>query len=191
MGDGTKNRHGLTISTESYSIKDTVKLLNVLIVKYRLECSIRKHSIGYNIYIKEKSMPLLRNLVKPYMHSSMLYKLRVYPNEKYTTQVNDSKEIYSTRENLVKLNSHNDASFQIKLIVKNNNKTEVRLNFQIDQKQNELLILIKNFLGGNIGYRKTQNTYYYGSTSFGSAKKVINYFDKFHLLSSKHVNYLK
>ena len=84
-----------------------------------------------------------------------------------------------------------DASFQIKLITKNNNKTEVRLNFQIDQKQNELLILIIKFLGGNIGYRKTQDTYYYGSTSFGSAKKVIKYFDNFHLLSSKHVNYLK
>jgi hypothetical protein len=83
-----------------------------------------------------------------------------------------------------------DASFQIKIITRNN-KTEVRLNFQIDQKQNELLILIKNFVGGNIGYRKTQDTYYYGSTSFGSAKKVINYFDNFHLLSSKHVNYLK
>ena len=32
---------------------------------------------------------------------------------------------------------------------------------------------------------------YYGSTSFGSAKNVINYFDYFHLLSSKHINYLK
>lgn len=83
-----------------------------------------------------------------------------------------------------------DASFQIKLITRNN-KTEVRLNFQIDQKKNELLILIKNFFGGNIGYRKNQDTYYYGSTSFGSAKKVINYFDHFHLLSSKHLNYLK
>ena len=51
--------------------------------------------------------------------------------------------------------------------------------------------MIKEFLGGNIGYRKSQDTYYYGSTSFGSAKKVINYFDHFHLLSSKHVNYLK
>jgi hypothetical protein len=83
-----------------------------------------------------------------------------------------------------------EASFQIKLITINNN-TEVRLNFQIDQKQNELLILIKNFLGGNIGHRKSQDTYYFGSTSFGSAKKVINYFDHFHLLSSKHVNFLK
>nr|QKS32137.1 LAGLIDADG endonuclease [Sphaerobolus stellatus] len=85
-----------------------------------------------------------------------------------------------------------DASFQIKLINrKNQERTEVRLNFQIDQKKEDLLILIKNFFGGNIGYRKSQDTYYYGSTSFGSAKKVINYFDQFHLLSSKHVNYLK
>jgi hypothetical protein len=84
-----------------------------------------------------------------------------------------------------------DASFQIKLILRKNKKTEVRLNFQIDQKNNDLLILIKNFLGGNIGYRKNQDTYYFGSTSFGSAKKVIQYFDQYHLLSSKHINYLK
>ena len=83
-----------------------------------------------------------------------------------------------------------DASFQIKLITRNN-KTEVRLNFQIDQKRNDLLILIKNFLGGNIGYRKSQDTYYYNSTSFGSAKNVIHYLDHYHLLSSKYLNYLK
>lgn len=83
-----------------------------------------------------------------------------------------------------------DASFQIK-ILNRSNKVEVRLNFQIDQKKDNLLSLIKDFLGGNIGYRKSQDTYYYGSTSFGSAKKVINYFDYFHLLSSKHINYLK
>ena len=51
--------------------------------------------------------------------------------------------------------------------------------------------LIKNFLGGNIGYRESQDTYYFGSTSFGSAKKVIEYFDNYHLLSSKFINYLK
>jgi hypothetical protein len=65
------------------------------------------------------------------------------------------------------------------------------LNFQIDQKKDNLLLLIKDFLGGNIGYRANQDTYYYGSTSFGSAKNVINYFDNFHLLSSKHINFLK
>lgn len=83
-----------------------------------------------------------------------------------------------------------DASFQIK-VLKRKNRTEIRLNFQIDQKKDSILRLIKDFIGGNIGYRKTQDTYYYGSTSFGSAKNVINYFDHFHLLSSKHINYLK
>lgn len=83
-----------------------------------------------------------------------------------------------------------DASFQIK-VINRSNKVEVRLNFQIDQKKDTILLLIKDFLGGNISYRKSQDTYYYDSTSFGSAKYVINYFDYFHLLSSKHVNYLK
>lgn len=83
-----------------------------------------------------------------------------------------------------------DASFQIKLLNRNN-RTEVRLNYQIDQKMDYLLVLIKGFLGGNIGYRKSQDTYYYGSTSYGSAKKVVTYFDRYHLLSTKHINYLK
>lgn len=83
-----------------------------------------------------------------------------------------------------------DASFKIKLINRNK-KTEVCLNYQIDQKRNYLLIFIKDFLGGNIGYRKKQDTYYYGSTSYGSAKKVINYFDHYHMLSTKYVNFLK
>jgi LAGLIDADG endonuclease/Cytochrome C and Quinol oxidase polypeptide I len=85
-----------------------------------------------------------------------------------------------------------DGSFQIKIINRiSRKKPEIRLNFQLDQKEKDLLYLIKKYLGGNIGYRMSQDTYYYGSTSFGSAKKVVNYFDKYHLLSSKFVNYLK
>jgi len=80
--------------------------------------------------------------------------------------------------------------FSIK-ILNRINKVEVRLNFQIDQKKADILKLIKDSFGGNIGYRKSQDTYYYGSTSFGTAKNFINYFDYFHLLSSKHINYLK
>jgi hypothetical protein len=86
--------------------------------------------------------------------------------------------------------SDTNASFQIK-ILNHNNRVEVRLNFQIDQKKNNILLLIKEFLGGNIGYIKNQDIYYYESTSFRSSKNVINYFDYFHLLSRKHINYLK
>ena len=83
-----------------------------------------------------------------------------------------------------------DASFQIKMLQRKH-RTEIRLNYQIDQKKDYILLLIKGFLGGNIGYRKSQDTYYYGSTSFGSAKNIINYFDRYNMLSTKHVDYLK
>lgn len=170
-------------------------MLNVLTVRYRLDCSLRKHSIGYNIYIKEKSMPILRTLVQPYMHSSMLYKLRIDPNLKDTNQVNDSK----FRGKLLNVLP------EIKIIKSiTRNKPEIRLNFQIalrspaselgcsaDQKSELLLNMVKEYLGGNIGYRKSQDTYYYGSTSFGSAKRVIEYFDHYHLQSRKHISYLR
>lgn len=77
MGDGSAEKAGLKICTDSYSIKDVVRLINVLIIKYRLECTIREHKKNqYRIYIKQRSMPLLREIVKPYFESTMLYKIR-------------------------------------------------------------------------------------------------------------------
>nr|YP_010710798.1 hypothetical protein P2Z26_mgp18 [Gonatophragmium mori]WCZ71162.1 hypothetical protein [Gonatophragmium mori] len=85
-----------------------------------------------------------------------------------------------------------DASFQVKIIIRTNrSKQEVRLNYQIDQNNNDLLLYIRKLFGGHIGHRKSQDTYYYGSTSFGSAKKVIQYFDKYHLQSKKYISYLR
>jgi LAGLIDADG DNA endonuclease family len=77
MGDGSAEKAGLKICTDSYSIEDIVRLINVLIIKYRLECTIREHKKNqYRIYIKQRSMPLLREIVLPYFESSMLYKIR-------------------------------------------------------------------------------------------------------------------
>lgn len=84
-----------------------------------------------------------------------------------------------------------DASFQIKVINRIGMRQSVRFNLQIDQKTNNVLLLFKSFFGGNIGYRQSQDTYYYCSTSFGSARKVIAYFDKYHLQSSKYISYIK
>jgi hypothetical protein len=82
-----------------------------------------------------------------------------------------------------------DASFQIKFINRNN-KTEIRLNFQIDQKKNDLLLLIKDYLGGLIAHNQLKE-FTYSSDSYGSARKVIEYFNYYHLLSSKHIHFLK
>lgn len=68
---------------------------------------------------------------------------------------------------------------------------EIRLNYQVDQKTSFILEQIKNEFGGYVGYRSSQDTYYYGSTSIKSADNLVNYFDQFNQLSSKHLNYLK
>lgn len=85
-----------------------------------------------------------------------------------------------------------NASFEVhQFHFDNRNKREVRLNYKIYEKENYLLENIKNLLGGNIGYIASYNAYYYDSTNFGSAKNIINYFDKFHLQSRKHLSYLR
>ena len=40
MGDGQASVHGLILCTNSYSIKDVVRLMNVLMIRHRLDCTI-------------------------------------------------------------------------------------------------------------------------------------------------------
>lgn len=77
MGDGVfyKNK-GITLCTDSYSVQDTVRLMNVLMIRYDLKCSLHLHREGqYRIYISSKSMESLTRIVKPYMTPCMFYKL--------------------------------------------------------------------------------------------------------------------
>ena len=75
MGDGGAQKHGLTICTDSYKLVDVVRLMNVLMIRYRLDCTIRvPRENQYRIYIRQSSMRLLVSIVSPYIYSSMLYK---------------------------------------------------------------------------------------------------------------------
>jgi hypothetical protein len=76
MGDGAVMREkGLRICTDSFSTKDVILLMNVLIIKYRLSCTLHKNKEVYRIYIPKSSMVLLVSIVKPHMVPSMLYKI--------------------------------------------------------------------------------------------------------------------
>jgi LAGLIDADG DNA endonuclease family/NADH dehydrogenase len=75
MGDGTKLNQGLSLCTESYSIKDNLILLNVLIIRYNLYCTLHKRNNSYRIHIHKRSMPFLRTIVKPYIIKTMEYKI--------------------------------------------------------------------------------------------------------------------
>ena len=89
--------------------------------------------------------------------------------------------------------SEADGSFVITLTKSNTHKLgyNLRLEFKIKQKNSDLLKVIKEYLGGNISYLNTEQLFYYNSTSFKSAKNLIDYFDQYPLNSSKLVKYLK
>src|SRR2546421_46508 len=68
--------HGLIICTDSYKVEDVAKLMNVLKIRYNIDCILRFNSPTQpRITIRAKSMEILRKIVIPYMHDSMLYKL--------------------------------------------------------------------------------------------------------------------
>jgi hypothetical protein len=78
MEDGFVKPHGLIICTDSYKVKDRVRLINVLIIKYRLDCILRYHTPTQpRIYIRQPFYVFTRNYSKPHMHYSMYYKLKI------------------------------------------------------------------------------------------------------------------
>ena len=76
-----------------------------------------------------------------------------------------------------------DGSFQIKVLYRQC-KTEIRLVIQIDQNSDTILKEIQSVFGGYIGYRNSQNTYYYSSVSFSNAVRFIQYLDQYQVMGS-------
>jgi hypothetical protein len=76
MGDGSARSHGLTLCTDSYSVPEIVRLMNVLIIRYRLDCALRYHTPTQpRIFIPQRSRGRLRQIVQPFMCPSMIYKI--------------------------------------------------------------------------------------------------------------------
>ena len=76
MDDGSLQNKGLHLNTYAFSERDINLLMEVLINKFKLKCSIHYHKrIKPRLYVWEESMPLLRNNLVKYMHTDMLYKI--------------------------------------------------------------------------------------------------------------------
>jgi ubiquinol-cytochrome c reductase cytochrome b subunit len=77
MDDGSRAGSGLKLSTNSFTFEDTTRLVIILNKLYGIKSSVQSagHLNQYIIYIWSESMLKLRQLVKPYMVSSMFYKL--------------------------------------------------------------------------------------------------------------------
>lgn len=86
-GDGAYSS-GITLQTQCFTVKELVFIINVLIIKFGLDCNIHKQDNYFVIYIKSKSIKKNLHNMLPYIHPTMLYKFlgpKYKLKSKYTT----------------------------------------------------------------------------------------------------------
>jgi len=78
MGDGCLlSGGGMYLCTDSFTVSDVVKLMNVLLVRYDIPSTLHYSNGLPRIYIKKADMYRVRAVVGPYIIPSMLYKIKV------------------------------------------------------------------------------------------------------------------
>jgi len=79
IDDGGWANPGIRISTYNFSIDEIEFLISLLKNFYNLNCTIQtfKYGAQSSIYIKKESVPKLIEIVLPYIHYSMYYKLGI------------------------------------------------------------------------------------------------------------------
>ena len=75
MCDGASRNKGVIICTDNFTIQEVVLIMNILIIKFRLNCTIHMDNGYPRIYINQKSMVTLIKLIDPFFIQSMRYKL--------------------------------------------------------------------------------------------------------------------
>lgn len=75
-GDGSyKHGGGLILNTQSFSVLDNVRLINVLIIKFNCKCAIHMQRGLPTIYISSRSIRKLEPSLRLFIPSSMHYKI--------------------------------------------------------------------------------------------------------------------
>lgn len=75
MSDRTKTYKGLTLQTQSFTVKEVVSIISIFIYKFDLRCSLHMQRNQPTIYISSKSMEQLQPYILPYFCNYMKYKL--------------------------------------------------------------------------------------------------------------------
>lgn len=77
--DGTYTNAGVRIATNCFTLNEVEFLGNILKNKFNLDVTVQKISLKnqYSLYIKKNSIDKLKELVLPYLHPSMHYKIGI------------------------------------------------------------------------------------------------------------------
>ena len=77
MDDGFKSNKGIMMATDSFKKEDLVECCKILYEKFNLKFLINDRN---RIYLKKSEYSKFYQLIKPYIHSTMLYKLTTLNN---------------------------------------------------------------------------------------------------------------
>lgn len=76
MSDGARYGKGMVLCTDGFTVVEVVRLMNVLIYRYEINCSLIYSAVLPRIYIgRADNMDKLRSIVVPYMIPFSMYKL--------------------------------------------------------------------------------------------------------------------
>lgn len=75
MDDGSKSRNSVYLNTQQFSYEDQLQLVLMLKESFNLRATLNKDKCYFRIRISSYSISHFRELVLPYLHPSMLYKL--------------------------------------------------------------------------------------------------------------------
>lgn len=194
-GECRNKIYGLYINVEAYTIKDIVVMMNILMINFRLSCSL--HTFKQNkphIYIKNKSMPLLLNGVRPFIDSWGATK-----NIKYKTIIKQQKIYFSTKETQI-INYwwltgfvDGEGCFQINMLKNKEIKIgwEIRLVFSIGlhEKDKALLDQIQKLFGVGKVSRQGAKSVQFRVLSIKEIKIIIEHFTKYPLITKKRADF--
>lgn len=75
MDDGNKTLSGFILNTHAYTIHEIELLQMALLTNWNIETSLHKDRNHYRIYIGSKHKQQFIDIIKPYIHKSMYYKI--------------------------------------------------------------------------------------------------------------------
>lgn len=81
MDDGSFTGNGIKLYTDAFSLIELDLLIKALDKNFKIKATINIHNSAkgqYNLYISKSQLPLVRSLVKEYIHPEMMYKLGNY-----------------------------------------------------------------------------------------------------------------
>lgn len=75
QGDGNKHRKALVLNTQSFTLKEVILLINILIIKFDIKPTLQNDRGYYRIYVNRKDLNKIKHQIYPYFVDFFLYKI--------------------------------------------------------------------------------------------------------------------